>query len=49
MSGKKHPVKNIRVSVIIPCKDAGFTLLKTMNSLNTQTYKNFNKIGRAHV
>lgn len=44
MSGKKYPVKNIRVSVIIPCKDAGFTLLKTINSLNAQTYKNFNII-----
>ena len=44
MSGKKYPVKNIRVSVIIPCKDSGFTLLKTINSLHAQTYKNFKTI-----
>jgi glycosyltransferase involved in cell wall biosynthesis len=41
MSGKNYPVNKKRVSVIIPCRNSGFTLLKTINSLERQTYKDF--------
>ena len=37
----KNLVEMKKISVIIPCYNAGFSLLRTVNSLRFQTYQNF--------
>ena len=36
----KHSLNSKKVAVIIPCYNAGYSLLRTVNSLKLQTYKN---------
>ena len=40
----KHSLNSKKVAVIIPCYNAGYSLLRTVNSLKLQTYKNIKLI-----